>query len=90
MNKPISPSFPEGIPCRTLEQARADRAASLRQFTQNCPWCGSEPGLAVKQAGFWLVGCDADECSINPQAGSRISVEDAWRRWNTRALREGE
>lgn len=52
--------------------------------TKCCPWCGSEPGLAMRRGNFWLVGCESDECAVNPQTSSTTSVEDAWKKWNSR------
>lgn len=85
MDKVItSPSFPNGIGTfRSEDSVRAARSRSL-EVAKPCPFCNSDPGLAVRQGGFWLVGCEADECAINPQAGSRESVADAWARWNKR------
>lgn len=55
-----------------------------------CPFCGAEPGLAVKRANFWLVGCENDDCRVNPQAGSNTSQAEAWRDWNARVASETE
>lgn len=64
--------------------AEYDRLYATAQAHKTCPFCGSEPGLARKQANFWLVGCENDDCNINPQAGSRISAAVAWEKWNKR------
>lgn len=57
-----------------------------RAVMKCCPFCGAEPGLAVKQASYWLVGCDNEECRVSPQAGSNTSEANAWRDWNCRAV----
>lgn len=69
----------------TLTLLPTDHIPRYRREFATCPFCGSEPGLAVHRGGFWLVGCESDECVINPQAGSRESQADAWRKWESRS-----
>lgn len=56
-------------------------------FALPCPFCGSDPGLArVQLVGSivtYQVGCESDECWINPQLSAH-SYADAWARWNER------
>ena len=48
-----------------------------------CPFCGSDPPLAAEIAGRFIVGCESDDCHVNPQvSGSDLS--EAWTRWNKR------
>jgi len=49
-----------------------------------CPFCGADPPLAVRRAGRFLVGCEAEDCPANPQV-SAATLEDAWAGWNRRA-----
>jgi hypothetical protein len=49
-----------------------------------CPFCGADPPLAVRRAGRFLVGCEAENCPANPQV-SAATLEDAWASWNRRA-----
>jgi hypothetical protein len=49
-----------------------------------CPFCGADPPLAVRRAGRFLVGCEAEDCPANPQV-SAPTLEDAWAGWNRRA-----
>jgi len=48
-----------------------------------CPFCGADPPLAVRRAGRFLVGCEAEDCPANPQV-SAATLEDAWAGWNRR------
>jgi hypothetical protein len=48
-----------------------------------CPFCGSDPPLASRRAGRFLVGCEADDCPANPQV-SGPTPEEAWAGWNRR------
>jgi hypothetical protein len=52
--------------------------------TRPCPFCGADPPLAVRRAGRFLVGCEAEDCPANPQV-SAATLEDAWASWNRRA-----
>jgi len=48
-----------------------------------CPFCGSDPPLAAAIGGRFIVGCESDDCHVNPQvSGSDLS--EAWARWNKR------
>jgi hypothetical protein len=49
-----------------------------------CPFCGADPPLAVRRAGRFLVGCEAEGCPANPQV-SGATLEEAWAGWNRRA-----
>ena len=55
-----------------------------RPVTQPCPFCGADPPLAVRRAGRFLVGCEAEDCPANPQV-SAPTLEEAWAEWNRRA-----
>jgi len=49
-----------------------------------CPFCGTDPPLAARIAGRFVVGCEDEDCAANPQV-SGASVSDAWNNWNKRA-----
>jgi hypothetical protein len=51
---------------------------------QPCPFCGADPPLAVRRAGRFLVGCEAEDCPANPQV-SGATLQEAWAGWNRRA-----
>jgi hypothetical protein len=48
-----------------------------------CPFCGSDPPLATQLHGRFLVGCESDDCHVNPQVSGQ-SLNKAWARWNRR------
>jgi len=48
-----------------------------------CPFCGSDPPLAAEIAGRFIVGCESDDCHVNPQV-SGPNLGEAWARWNKR------
>jgi hypothetical protein len=48
-----------------------------------CPFCGTDPPLAVRCLGRFMVACEADDCAANPQV-SGATVEEAWAGWNRR------
>lgn len=48
-----------------------------------CPFCGTDPPLAVRCLGRFLVACEADDCAANPQV-SGATIEEAWAGWNKR------
>lgn len=67
--------------------------ASLRSIPLPCPFCGEDPPLAAMKypspphpevRARFMVCCENEECPAQP-AVSGISVDDAWRKWNTRA-----
>lgn len=63
-------------------------SANLRVVTMTktmpCPFCGIPPqSLARRVNAIFLVGCDEDECHVNPQCAGQ-TPEEAWARWNTR------
>ena len=59
------------------ESARCGRPAP-------CPFCGTDPPLAARIAGKFIIGCESDDCAANPQV-SGPTVSAAWERWNARA-----
>jgi hypothetical protein len=64
----------------------ADRAARHeppRNIPLACPFCGSDPPLAAQLHGRFIVGCESDDCHVNPQVSGQ-SLSEAWARWNTR------
>jgi hypothetical protein len=63
---------------------RGAEQTARRVPTLPCPFCGTDPPLAARIAGRFVVGCDSDSCAANPQVASD-SLEDAWARWNRRA-----
>ncbi len=68
---PQAPSNPSG------------RSTKFTAPTAPCPFCGSEPPLATRRHGRFLVGCESDDCHVNPQV-SGASLNEAWARWNRR------
>lgn len=58
-------------------------ATKLSRETRGCPFCGADPGLAVIRNGVHIVGCEAEDCSVNPQCSDH-DLNSAWRKWNTR------
>jgi len=49
-----------------------------------CPFCGVEPALGARQInGVYIVGCESDDCHVNPQVSSK-SLSEAWAIWDTR------
>ena len=69
-------------PSLLAEYDRIYAAASVKHA--DCPFCGSEPGHATYKCGLYLVGCDSDDCRINPQAGGKTQAE-AWAKWDYRS-----
>lgn len=63
----------------------ADKAARHNppQLPLACPFCGSDPPLAAQVAGRFIVGCESDDCHVNPQV-SGPDLNQAWARWNKR------
>lgn len=68
-------------------RTEADVRACHLVITQhkNCPFCGADPGYAVLRAGWYLVGCESDECPINPQAGGKTR-DEAWAKWDAQVV----
>jgi hypothetical protein len=60
----------------------ADTAAR-RKLPLSCPFCGNDPPLAAKMHGRFIVGCESDDCHVNPQVSGQ-SLNEAWARWNRR------
>jgi hypothetical protein len=59
-----------------------DHFVGLRP-TAPCPFCGTDPPLASQVAGRFIVGCESDDCHVNPQVSGQ-SVSEAWAKWNSR------
>jgi len=59
------------------------RAGATKDKT--CPWCNSYPNHARQVGNRYLVGCESDTCSANPQVGGDTLAE-AWSRWNRRSV----
>lgn len=58
-----------------------------------CPFCGGRAydlsfgdteGAFGKPDGYWIAGCDEDDCDIQPEAEAPTR-EEAARQWNRRA-----
>jgi hypothetical protein len=67
-------------------QVIAGAAASSGRQTDSprpCPFCGTDPPLAVRCLGRFMVACEADDCAANPQV-SGATIEEAWAGWNRR------
>ena len=62
----------------------AESAGRPSSAARTCPFCGADPPLAVRRAGRFLVGCEAEDCPAHPQV-SAATLEDAWAGWNRRA-----
>ena len=58
-------------------------AAARHGHQLSCPFCGNDPPLAAQIHGRFIVGCESDDCHVNPQV-SGASVSEAWARWNRR------
>jgi len=63
---------------------RGAQGAARRSSSLPCPFCGTDPPLASRIAGRFIVGCESDDCFAHPQVAS-ADLEDAWARWNRRA-----
>jgi len=63
---------------------RGPRTPPAARRPQPCPFCGSQPPLAARIAGAFVVGCENEDCAANPQV-SATALDDAWTRWNARA-----
>jgi hypothetical protein len=51
---------------------------------KTCPWCGESPPLAsMNRFGTYTVGCESDECAVNPQVTGK-TLSEAWAAWNRR------
>jgi len=59
-----------------------DHFVGLRP-TAPCPFCGNDPPLAAQLHGRFIVGCESDDCHVNPQVSGQ-SLSEAWARWNKR------
>lgn len=77
----VSPQVADGA--ASLRNEADVRRISVATIHKNCPFCGADPGYAVLRAGWYLVGCESDECPINPQAGGKTR-DEAWAKWNAR------
>lgn len=58
--------------------------AARRARHRPCPWCGTEPPLAAKVCGRFVVACEAPDCSIEVQA-TGATLEEVWAIWDARA-----
>jgi hypothetical protein len=63
---------------------RGAQDAARRERPQPCPFCGTEPPLAARIAGKFVVGCESEDCPANPQV-TAAALAEAWARWNRRA-----
>ena len=70
--------------------ARHDPPPAVPHFagTAPCPFCGSDPPLATQLHGRFIVGCESDDCHVNPQVSGQ-SLGEAWARWNKRQEKRG-
>lgn len=59
-------------------------AGKLGPAPKPCPFCGTDPGLATQAMGRFMVGCDAEECPVQPQLWD-MDLNRAWVTWNRRA-----
>ena len=63
---------------------RGAQGTTRRPSPLPCPFCGTDPPLASRIAGRFIVGCESEDCFAHPQVVSS-DLEDAWARWNRRA-----
>lgn len=63
---------------------RGAEDAARRGGCLPCPFCGTDPPLAARIAGRFIVACENHDCAAAPQVAGD-SLEDAWARWNRRA-----
>jgi len=49
-----------------------------------CPWCGDVPASASFSHGFYTLGCDNDDCPVQPRVSAR-TLKDTFARWDARA-----
>ena len=70
----------EGAPSPAGDKAARHRSP---QLPLACPFCGSDPPLAAEIAGRFIVGCESDDCHVNPQV-SGSNPGEAWTRRNKR------
>ncbi|HWU55554.1 MAG TPA: hypothetical protein VN175_08635, partial [Rhizomicrobium sp.] len=66
----------------------ADRRDPPPDIPLACPFCGSDPPLAAQRHGRFLVGCESDDCHVNPQVSGQC-LSEAWARWNKRQQARG-
>jgi hypothetical protein len=83
---PQTPTDPPGrspkLAALVARNGPQDHFVGLRP-TAPCPFCGADPPLAAAIAGRFIVGCESDDCHVNPQV-SGANLGEAWARWNRR------
>ena len=83
---PQTPDDPSGrspkLAALVARNGPLDHFVGLRP-TAPCPFCGGDPPLAAEIAGRFIVGCESDDCHVNPQVSGR-DLNEAWARWNRR------
>jgi len=67
---------------QVIQRAVSGTAARPRYLPS--PFCGTDPPLAARTAGRFVVGCESDDCAANPRVAA-ASLDDAWASWNRRA-----
>jgi hypothetical protein len=63
---------------------RGAATSARRDQDLPCPFCGTDPPLATRIAGRFIVACQNEDCAAGPQVASD-TLQDAWTRWNRRA-----
>jgi hypothetical protein len=48
-----------------------------------CPWCGDVPAGANFSHGFYTLGCDNENCLVQPRVSAR-TLKNAFARWDAR------
>jgi hypothetical protein len=51
---------------------------------KGCPWCGDVPASADFCLGFYTLGCDNENCLVQPRVSGH-TLKDAFARWDARA-----
>lgn len=50
---------------------------------KGCPWCSDVPHAATLHNGWYHVGCENENCPVEPQVVSRTLAE-AFAKWDNR------